>query len=155
MAKAAVPKTPQNVTIPSRWQLAFVAALIGSVLISDGAMSWNMFRISRYVSGGTLAIQMSMWLYPVVYLLVALVFVQKRVRGVRPRFFWGVLVATIGTAVYQAVGAVLQVYLQETHYTIHGSSLWDSFGIDWVLMAVMFVLYVGTLVFISRKGKRA
>ena len=154
MAKATT-KTPTNVTIPQRWQLAFIAATAGAYLVTNLQIVWGMVRISRYVSSGTLAIQMSMWLYPLVYLLAAYLFVRPRIRGSVPRLFWAMLVAAIGTFVYDMVGAISQVVRQETRYTIQGNSIWDAFGYDWTLMAVMLVLYVATLWAIGSRGKRA
>ncbi len=146
-------KHPLSVTIPRHWQLVFIATIIASQLISIIQIAWSMIRISHYVSSGTLIFQITSWLYPALYLLAAYLFLERRVRPGVPRLFWAVLIATVGVLVYQAANAIQNIALAEAHYVAHGGGLWNTFGVSWTLMVVVFVLFCVVLGTVSQKGK--
>lgn len=153
MARTKVQKNPTVVTITTNWQLAFIVALVAATAASTGQILYGMFRLSHYVSPGTLAIQTSMWVYPILYLAIAWLFVQRRIRGAVPQLFWAVLVTVIGMSVYGIASILSQIVRWEVHYTVTGTGVWAAFGVDWIIMAAMLVLYCAALGVIAKRRR--
>ena len=151
MARAKAQKNPTVVTITTNWQLAFIVALVAASAVSTGQIIYGMVRLSHYVSSGTLMVQTSMWVYPILYLAIAWLFVQRRIRGTVPRLFWAILVTAIGMSIYGIVSTLSQVVMWETHYTITGDSVWSAFGVNWTVMGIMLVLYCVALGVIAKR----
>jgi len=147
---------PKTVTITRPWQLTFIGGVVAAQALFVGTMLWSFTRHGTYISAGTWVWQVTTWVYPLLYVAAGYAFVMSRVRGLVPRLFWSVFLATIGYFVYAALGMPLN-YIRSNvfNYTYSNDpSLWSAFGWDWSVMAALFALFCLSLLVI-RLRKRA
>lgn len=158
MAVAKAKKQPDLVTIPRRWQVIFILAMVAAQLTSVGVFLWQFIRLSHYISGGTWAFQVSQWIYPLLYVVASLAFVRRRVVGVVPRLFWMIFLSTIGIVVYEALQTLLNMMFNIFNWwpqvTSADKSWWSAFGITWVEMFVVFAVYCLVLWLAAQERKR-
>lgn len=143
MARVAVKKTPTVVTITAPWQVAFMVAVVLSQLAWMVVLLWSYTQHGAYVSFGTWLWQVSVWLYPLLYVGAGYWYVRRRVQGKMPRLFWAVFLATIAYGFYMAEGALSNwLRFNIIHFLPpHGNGVWAAFGWDWLQMGVLFALF--------------
>jgi hypothetical protein len=155
---AAAKKQPTLVTVNRNWQLAFIAAMVVTQLISTGTVLWMFTRHGNYIGSGTWAFQVSQWVYPLLFVAAAYPFVRKRIVGIVPKIFWMIFVATIGLVAWSAVMLLLNGMFALNNWwpqiTSADKSWWSAFGITWTEMLVFWVLYCLGLWLIASEGER-
>lgn len=146
-------KLDLSVRVPKSWQLTFVLTLLASQVISNGVMIWGMVAVDGYVSSGTWVISLTMWLYPLLFLVPAYIFASSQARNFLSRLFLALIVSSIAVFIYQIVDTLFESYREITHYAVSGSGLWSAFGDQWIVMSVIFVLFIITIVYLSRRKR--
>lgn len=158
VAKAKAKKPSKLVTIDRGWQGAFIVAMAFAQIVSIATVLVGFLRLSHYVSSGTWTFQVVGWLYPLLYLGVAYLFVSRRISGNYPRLFWAMFIATMGVIVYGALQGLLTMMFSVFNWwpqvTSADRSWWTAFGVYWSQMAAIFGLYCLVLWVISRERKR-
>lgn len=144
-------------SLSASWQALFITAGIVSWLSMVAAMILN-FMESRYVSGGTLTFQITLWMQPVVFLLIAFALLGHY-RPLMKRIFMSFLAASIGMALYGSVvmwGHALwnNLYALQHPVGFYDTSWWSAFGFDWTMMLAGLVVFGAGLYVATRKARR-
>lgn len=144
-----------EINLPARLQQVFIAALGLSWLISLLTMVIMYTGNRGYLSSGTWTFQLSVWIYPVVYMVTAFFFIRKRYRTGLGRLFSAGIIGQSGLFLYQALYSVwtalsfhYQWFMNQT-----SNSVWAAFGREWVAMIVGFALFMGALGLVDRRWK--
>ena len=156
MAQLKKKTTNTTVTITKPWQIAFIVTALLSQLIWVGMVLWAYTRPDHWIGGGTWTFQILSWFYALAYLLVAFVFIRRRIRGTLPRLFWSFFIATIGYLAYSTLSALAS--WARGNWIGYSSStdtgLWAAYGWEWTVMIAVFVGYALTLCAVLWKAKK-
>ncbi len=137
--------------VSPRLQLAFLFAIALYYLFNIGVVIQNYLSSSTYVSTDTWTYyQLTVWLLPVLYLLLGLSFIWKQYHRLLERFFFGCLLGAVGFLTYSAVASVISVWITPSYAS---QSIWVAFGFNWALMLGGLTIFTGVIAILSRKKR--
>lgn len=143
-------------TLSANWQALFIAVTIIGWLSMITAMLLT-FSVVHYFSAGTWAFQITVWLQPLAFFIVAFLLLGQYRPAVK-RLFMACLASTIGMTLYGVV-AMWEQRLWFNYTALHpiagnDTSWWSAFGNDWVMMLVGLAVFTGGLYLATRKSRR-
>lgn len=142
--------------LSANWQALFITAAVLAWL-SMVASTLLSFAVSRYFSSGTWAFQISLWLQPVAFFVVAFMLLAHY-RQVIQRIFVSCLAVVIGMALYNAAALweeqAWSSYLTQHPVAATDASWWSAFGNEWTMMLAGLAVYAGGLYLATRKARR-
>lgn len=142
--------------LSANWQAMFItAAALG--WLSMVAMTLLSYAVSHYFSFGTWLFQITLWVQPVAFAVVAFVLLAHY-RQVVQRIFMSCLAATIGMALYNTA-YLWEVQAWSNYLSLHpisptDTSLWSAFGNEWTMMLIALAVFAGGLYLMTRKSRR-
>jgi hypothetical protein len=112
-----------------------------------------LYSVVHYLSGGTLAFQLSILLLPVLLLVVAWLLLRQYA-GLG-RVFLACIAAFMGVNLYDIASmAANQVWNRYSAVNPRDTSWWSAFGVEWTLMAITVGVYSLCLWLVARKAGR-
>jgi hypothetical protein len=155
MARTAKSDT-HILALSANWQALFITATILGWLSMVTSIFWVFIR-SPYIGTGTWIFQITTWLHPVAFLIVAFMLLGHY-QPVVKRVFMACFATVIGMALYGAVSTweeqVWSNYLSQHPVLASDTSLWSSFGNEWTMMLAGLAVYTGVLYLATRKSRR-
>jgi hypothetical protein len=127
-----------------------------NILASVATMLWTAHRYP-YPSFTIWLIQSSEFLYPLLLAAIGLVFTVRWVKGRVPQLFWAAFLAAMAIAIFTGLRMPLTIVLSAFHFfdstSSQAPSWWQMYGIEFIPMLVVAVVYLGTLVYLDRRRK--
>ncbi len=151
------PTTNKTVGLSPKLQVYFLIAITIFWAAEVGAVATAYVGPNAYVNAGTWAYQISQWLLPVVYVVLAYGIMRKKYHGFLNRLFMAGFVSSIALMLFYAFFMIentvrfhLKLFIPD--YTNTG--LWNAFGHDWVVMLLGLAAYVAVLARQEEKLKK-
>lgn len=155
MARTAKSDT-HLLALSANWQALFITAVVVGWLSMVTSMLWTFIR-SPYIGAGTWTFQVTTWLHPVAFLIVAFA-ILGHYRPIMKRVFMACFATVIGMALYGTVAMweeqAWSNYLTQHPVAASDTSLWSAFGNEWTMMLIGLAVFAGGLYLMTRKLRR-